>query len=75
MADPPPNLGPDKSSPHFAWVNLDILAVLANSLALFVSFQWLTHVKCITAVMVIINDPSIDRISVVRSVYCICDSR
>jgi hypothetical protein len=49
--------------PNFTWVDLDVFAILADSLTVLVSFQRLAHVKCIATVVIVVNDSPVDRVS------------
>ena len=49
--------------PYCIGMDFDILAIRPNRLALFVTLERLSHVECITSVIVVVCNSSIDRVS------------
>ena len=50
-------------SPDFGWIDLDVLAIRADCLALLVPLQRLAHVEGVTSVIVVVGNLSIDRVT------------
>lgn len=66
-----PGHPPGHGSPHLRRSHLDILAVCSHRLPLSIALQRLAHVESILAVVVVVDDPTVDGIPAKRSIACV----